>query len=118
MKNIVKKDQKEVKDWMEACQARIDEYMEKSGYAPLQAKKISIVGGRRYIKVVAKSYIMSQEGEYRENGCSVWAFIDAINGDIRKPASWKAPAKHARGNLFDESKGQSWMTAYGPQYLR
>lgn len=38
-------------------------------------------------------------------------------GDILKPATWKAPAKHARGNLFDanplEKCGQ-----YGLEYLR
>lgn len=34
-----------------------------------------------------------------EESGSVYAFIDLTNGDILKPASWKAPAKHARGNI-------------------
>ena len=32
----------------------------------------------------------------------VWCFVDAATGDVYKPASWKAPAKHVRYNLFDE----------------
>jgi len=40
------------------------------------------------------------------------------NGDIRKPASWKAPAKHARGNITDEKEGMGWMGPYGPAYLK
>jgi hypothetical protein len=34
-------------------------------------------------------------------GRSVHCFIDATNGDILKAATWKAPAKDARCNLFD-----------------
>jgi hypothetical protein len=38
------------------------------------------------------------------------------NGDVLKPASWKAPAKGARGNIFDEHNGLNRMTEYGPEY--
>ena len=34
---------------------------------------------------------------------SAFAFVDKKTGDVLKPASWSAPAKHARGNIFDES---------------
>lgn len=33
-------------------------------------------------------------------------------------AGWKAPAKHARGNIFDERNGLGAMGPYGPAYLR
>jgi len=46
------------------------------------------------------------------------AFIDRTNGDVLKPATWKAPAKHARGNIFDASNGLAKMGEYGPAYLR
>lgn len=38
-------------------------------------------------------------------------------GDIHKPASWKIPAKHARGNVYS---AESWkcLGPYGVQYLR
>jgi hypothetical protein len=35
-------------------------------------------------------------------------------GDLLKPASWKAPAKHSRGNIFD---GTDKWEYYGPSYL-
>ncbi len=49
---------------------------------------------------------------------SVHSFVDIATGDVLKPAGWKAPAKHARGNIFDEHNGLGSMGPYGPQYLR
>lgn len=60
--------------------------------------------GLRYIRVICES--------------SVHAFIDMRNGDVLKPAGWKSPAKHARGNIFDASNGLKSMGPYGPAYLR
>jgi len=56
----------------------------------------------------------------REGGCqrSVHCFIDRQTGDVLKAAGWKAPAKHARGNLFDAKQGLGLMGPYGPAYLR
>ena len=69
---------------------------------------LSLEWGRRYIKVVAAS----------GPGRHVWGFIDQTNGDILKAASWKAPAEHARGNLFDETGGLGRVGPGGPEYLR
>lgn len=68
-----------------------------------KAEKVSVEYAKRYAKVKADG--------------RTWAFVDTTNGDILKPASWKAPAKHARGNVYDPN---SWgeFSAYGPQYLR
>lgn len=60
--------------------------------------------GSRYVKVVRKG--------------SVHCFVDKRNGDVLKAASWRAPAKHARGNIFDNSNGLKYMGPYGPAYLR
>jgi len=49
---------------------------------------------------------------------SVYAFVDTTNGDVLKPASYKAPAKHARGNVLDEAGGMKYVGAYGPAYLK
>jgi len=107
------------KEWLAACQKKVDEYMEHSGYAPLQKTKLRVAkGSRRYIKVTALRLIQNTEGEYKVNGESAWAFIDTTNGDILKPASWKAPAKHSRGNLFDSNKGLGMVGPQGPAYLR
>ncbi|WP_439357920.1 DUF7717 family protein [Bradyrhizobium sp. DASA03007] len=49
---------------------------------------------------------------------SVHAFVDKNTGDVLMPASWSKPAKHARGNIFDEHNGLANMGTYGPAYLR
>jgi hypothetical protein len=49
---------------------------------------------------------------------SAFCFIDKATGDVLKAASWAAPAKHARGNIFDESNGLAKIGPYGPAYLR
>jgi len=38
-------------------------------------------------------------------------------GDVFKPASYKVPAKHARGNIYDEHNGLNRVTWHGPAYL-
>ena len=60
--------------------------------------------GGRYIKII--------------RGSGVHCFVDKISGDVLKAASWKAPAKHARGNIFDAKNGLGMMGEYGPAYLR
>lgn len=38
-------------------------------------------------------------------------------GDVMKAATWKAPAKHARGNIYDAHGGMQGMQWTGPAYL-
>ena len=55
---------------------------------------------------------------------SVWAFVSmwegvfkgtlVCKGDLLKPASWNSPAKHSRGNIFDDTAKWNY---YGPNYL-
>ena len=66
--------------------------------------KFSYKINRKYIRVVC-------------NG-SAHAFVERSTGDVLKPASWAAPAKHARGNIFDDKNGLGSMTATVPAYLR
>tara|TARA_B100000902_G_C26746581_1_gene638768 strand:+ start:145 stop:525 length:381 start_codon:yes stop_codon:yes gene_type:complete len=73
---------------------------------------LSLAPGRKFIKVV--------------EGNRVWGFIAKENGthkglpmlkgDILKAATWRAPAKHSRGSIFDKEmhKSFSWT---GPNYL-
>lgn len=66
--------------------------------------------GRKYVRIVMV--------HPRGGGRSAWAFLD-YKGNIYKTASWKAPAKHVRGTVFD--KDYSWGKAlgrYGAAYLR
>ena len=96
-------------NWLNACNTLLTEYMAKL-YPNNPKERLEAIQGNRYIKIVQQAI--------DSTGRSAWAFIDRTNGDILKPASWAAPAKHARGNLFDEHKGMAHISAYGPVYLR
>ena len=73
---------------------------------------LSLKVGRKFIKVV--------------EGGRVWGFVAKVDGthkgvpmlkgDILKAATWRAPAKHSRGSIFDSEmhKSFSWT---GPNYL-
>ena len=60
--------------------------------------------GRRYVKVIC--------------GSGVHSFVDMALGSVLKPAGWNKPAKHARGNIYDDNNGLAGMTSFGPYYLK
>jgi len=93
--------------WMIGAQNIINQYFTKQ-YPRLDVPQLSMMEGKRYIRIVNTSY-----GQR-----SVHAFIDKDTGDVLKPAGWKAPAKHRRGNIFDDQNGLGQMGPYGPAYLR
>ena len=65
----------------------------KDGTANLM--KFEIREGKKYYKIVQVEFDTFQNrNEYRDG--SVHAFVDKNNGNVYKPASWKAPAKHVR----------------------
>ena len=71
---------------------------------------IIVKPGRKFIKII------------RDN--SVWGFVakadgvhkgvPMIAGDVLKSAGWSAPAKHTRGNIFDNK--QDYFSWTGPDY--
>jgi hypothetical protein len=86
-----------------------DDYMKKS--YPNNPKEVIVAKkGKKYIKLIRK-YADEQHG-------SVHAFVNSLNGDVLLPASFKAPAKKSRGNLFDKDNGLGRMGPYGPGYNR
>ena len=60
--------------------------------------------GKKYARIV-------------KDGESVWGFVEIATGDIFKAAGWKAPAKHARGNIETATYGKEYVWT-GPAYLR
>ena len=46
-------------------------------------------------------------------GTSAHLFVDKRTGDVLKSASWNAPAKGARGNIFNPDNGLTNVTSYG-----
>ena len=60
--------------------------------------KFKVYSGKRYYKIVQQEFETWEKsrnyGKYADG--SVHAFVDKETGDVYKPASWKAPAKHIR----------------------
>ena len=90
------------------CQSLVDEHMRKYSWEQL----LLVKKGRRYDKIVSEDI----HEEPHRNSTRVWAFVDKINGDILKPEGWKKPAKHARGNIYDEDR-MLFMSHHGPAYM-
>ena len=55
--------------------------------------------GKKYYKVVREEY---DETNDRSRDTTVHAFVDRTTGEVYKPASWKAPAKHVRFNFCNK----------------
>ena len=72
------------------CDALLDNFKSKNN-RKTDGYKFYIESGRKYHKIIM------------ETGCgsrSVHAFVDKKTGEVYKPASFKAPAKHVRFNLL------------------
>lgn len=108
-------------NWNGTAWQRLDEWLQKAqevvntnyanNFPGLTPSVLEMTDGRRYVRI--DSIVDNGAGQR-----SVWAFIDKFTGDVLKPATYKAPAKHARGNLFDSDGGVSKLTPYGPAYLK
>ena len=61
--------------------------------------EFTITKGKKYLKVIMKDY----------NQSSAHLFVDQTNGDVFKPASFKAPAKGVRYNLLDDKSRQEML---------
>ena len=89
--------------------------------------KFDYTVGKKYIKVFNLQYeapceYYNRKGGYRQG--SVVAFVDRSTGEVYKPASWRAPAKHVRYDLrlikdrefLHDSKNTDWSG--GHLYMR
>lgn len=89
--------------WLEGVNKQFEGVVH--SWTPLIAKK-----GSKFMKI--------------QHNNSVWGFVSMYDGefqgipikkgDLMKPASWRAPAKHSRGNIFDGTARYKWT---GPEYL-
>lgn len=89
-------------NWMEGANKIVQE-----GYkdSPNLNPYLNYMDGKKFVRV-------TKEGIQT----SAFCFIDKTNGDVLKAAGWKAPARGARGNLFDSKGGLGRITPYGTEY--
>ena len=81
-------------NYPEYAREQLDEI--ENGTAKLMYFKIKT--GKKFYKIVQMNFDTFQNrNEYREG--SVHAFVDKQTGQVYKPASWQAPAKHVRYDL-------------------
>ena len=81
-------------NYPEYAREQLDEI--ENGTAKLYWYKIKT--GKKFYKIVQMEFDTFQNrNEYREG--SVHAFVDKQTGQVYKPASWQAPAKHVRFDL-------------------
>ena len=83
---------------IEGYKSYYEEQLEKIENGTANLYKFDYKVGKKFIKVFNLQYDTFQNrNEYREG--SVTAFIDKNTGEVYKPASWRAPAKHVRFDL-------------------
>ena len=87
------------------AQKIIDDWHSLNNYS-LPTPKLSVQHGKRYAKIVRT-----------DSQTSVHCFVDKTNGDVLKASGWKAPAKGARGNIFNDDNGLCGVTQWGGRYL-
>jgi len=92
--------------------ARLNEYKTLCGFTYFSHYEITVSEGKKYTKVF--SVEVGANGSKGAN--RIVCFIDNQTGDIFKPASFSAPAKHARGNVNSPQNGMEAITPDGFVY--
>ena len=88
----------------------------KERFSMLTAPTVGIDGnGKKYLRVSTFRFSKSRGKSYPE---SVFFFVALTNGNLLKPATYKAPElKNPRGNVFDKDI-LTKLTPYGVVYVK
>jgi hypothetical protein len=71
-----------------------------------------VKNNRKYIKIMSGNAV---KAFIRKEKTDPYGLTQGKEGDLFKPASWKVPAKHSRGNIFEGNYPIQWT---GPIYLK
>ncbi len=96
----------QIEKWAEHISQRINETSQFT--RPDHYEVLTVDHGRKY------SRIWSTRGNK-----SAYAFVEIATGDIYRCATWRAPAKHVRGNIQDQDG--SWnigVYEWGAKYIK
>ena len=101
--------------FLNALKIRLNEYKERNGFTYFKEFDTYATEGSKFFKVFRVEVDFKESAQNR----SIVAFVDKQTGDIFKPASFNAPAKHSRGNTGSPSCGMEAIDASGHViYLR
>ena len=90
---------------------RSDNYYAKF-FPTLVPNTFEVTSGKRFDKVLSVSNNRGQ----KPSKC-IYVFIEKSTGNIYKAASFSAPAKHVRGNIYGENP-LAGTNEYGADYLK
>ena len=97
--------------FLDVINERFQQYCERANLTHCRSDYFAIDSiGRKYIKI-------SHFEKGNDSGRSVHSFVDKKTGDIYKAQTWKAPAKHARGNVFCSRGKDALNSGYLVRYL-
>ena len=87
-----------------------------ANFTHLEAPSVGVDGnGKKYLRVSNFKFVADRGKWYPE---SVFFFVDLTNGNLLRPATYKAPElKNPRGNVFDKDI-LTKLTPYGVVYVR
>ena len=109
-KEAVSKQTPEFVEFVTNCQNRVKEGCEEATIRVYETLNYLVLQ-REYLGSLSSfCFVVKADNNTKELGAM-------RRGDVMKAASFKAPAKHARGNIFDEHNGLSKITQYGVEYL-
>lgn len=89
-------------------QDRLNAYKVKQGLNYFDTYTVTLEEGRKYLRIYANEVTAGTVRHTR-----IVAFINSLTGDILKPATYKAPAKHARGNVTSDKWGMEAFDSSG-----
>lgn len=93
----------------------LEEYRVRNGFTYFTSTNIVVTEGKKFFKVLKQEVL--RDGDL--GSATIVCFIDKTTGDIFKPASWNAPAKHVRGNVLSAQNGMEAINQNGHVvYLR
>ena len=98
-------------EYVVMVQSKIDSYWKAMDFTFSDPPVVTIDYGNKYARIVKNDDLNGSR--------SVHTFVNMLNGDILKSASWKAPApKGVRGNIFGDDLGADRVNEFGANYLR
>jgi hypothetical protein len=101
--------------FINALTQRLEEYRKRNSLTYFERYEVVATETPKFFKVYSEEVFKDGRKSYGR----IVAFIDKATGDIFMPASWKAPAKHARGNVLSPQNGMEAITESGSvRYLR